>query len=176
MVAYFERFSLIKSHNPLNTLSREITKLIKSQLSQCLWSPNFAGWWHITGSSHPCSFNPLFMWSCEVTWQIECYISIFRHMGTNLVKVVTYHEKLQPIKSHDLMFVTWQTGKIFISTFTRLISTKIDRLLTKCLNRHRNVYFQRTPGCKTCGVTIYITIYNNGVIQVNCCNLKSTCV
>ena len=54
-------------------------------------------------------------------------------IATKLGKMVTYDERLLPIKSHDLLItwsceITWQTKNI--STTAMSLTTKIGRLVT----------------------------------------------
>ena len=124
----------LNSHNPLNMQSHDklktylhytiamVTKIVK----MVTYSEEFP----------PINSNdPLMRWSCDVRWQIK-YSSICRiSMDSKLGKVLTYHEKLPPLKPQDplIMWPTWGhviVWKIKISTFTRLMTTEIGRLLT----------------------------------------------
>ena len=56
VLTYGEGLPSVKSQNPLNKWSREVTlqtKNIKSLLSQGLWSPNLSGCWDTARSSNP---------------------------------------------------------------------------------------------------------------------------
>ena len=84
------------------------------------------------------SCNLLTMWPWEITWQTEAIISpIMQFQYPNLVGywLDSDCERLQFLKPHDPL-ITWPTWghmafwKIYISTFTILISTKLGRMLT----------------------------------------------
>ena len=70
-------------------------------------------------------------WSCEFTWQIKH----IRSMGIKLGKMLTHCERLSPLKSHDSL-ITWPIWsyetiwKMFISTSTKVMATKLGRMLT----------------------------------------------
>ena len=90
------------------------------------------------------SHNSLITWSFEITWQTKTYISTTTmHMTNKLGRMVACHDRLSPIKSRDHL-ITWsceitsQTKHITmlivtklnrIVTFTRLMATKLDRVL-----------------------------------------------
>ena len=69
MVIHYKKPQPIKSHNPLNTWSCEVTWQIKNILSplpQYLWPPNLAGWLHTMKSFLSQSYNdPLITWSSD---------------------------------------------------------------------------------------------------------------
>ena len=62
VVTYFKKLQPIKSHNQLNTWSRDVTWLIiniLSPLPEYLWAPNLAGWLHTMRSFLPWSYVTL---------------------------------------------------------------------------------------------------------------------
>ena len=79
-------------------------------------------------------------------------------MDTELVRVLTYCERLPPLKPQDplITWVRWNhfaIWKFYISIFTRLMTTKLGRLLTlgeglKCkhLSCHRLAFSFNTKG------------------------------
>ena len=79
-------------------------------------------------------------------------------MDTELVRVLTYCERLPPLKPQDplITWVSWNhfaIWKFYISIFTRLMTTKLGRLLTlgeglKCkrLSCHRLAFSFNTKG------------------------------
>ena len=64
----------------------------------------------------------------------NCISAITMHMVTKLFNVVAYHEEPTTINSHDslVMWSLWgqvAVWKFYISTFTRLVVTKLGRVL-----------------------------------------------
>ena len=121
LVTYYKKLEPIQSHNPWNTLSREITWSIKNMLSpllQYLWPPNLKGWSHTMSSFLP--------WSHMTLWPqgLVILISLIQFVGLEckrlsrhwlLVSITT----LSLIKSHCVyvMFLLMKTIKL-ISRFS----------------------------------------------------------
>ena len=88
----------------LNTWPREVAWQIKniSPLSQYLRSPNLSGWWHATRSPHIViwPFNHVVLWG-HMTNEIYRISICRRPMTTQLDNVLSYHERLPPLKSYD---------------------------------------------------------------------------
>ena len=122
MVTYYNVLPPIMSHDTSITWPREFTRQIKCVISSFAlgqWTPTMTRWWLIVRAFHRKSQ----MTPCVATWdhvtnQIG-YISICsRPMTNNLGKVVTYCQRVQPLKSHERKFVMWQIDKI-ISPFSQ---------------------------------------------------------
>ena len=80
------------------------------------------------------SESEVVLWS-HVINEIHCMSICKRPMYTKLCQVLTYFERLTPLKPHD-PFIAWPTWghvtiwKIYVSTLTRLMATKLGMLLT----------------------------------------------
>ena len=111
----------IKSYNALITWSCKVmwqAKTIISLLPDCLWPPNFAGWYLTLTGFYPQSHVNLWSRGLERSWDKLNYIStITVPMATSLGRMVTYFEQLLTIKSFNPLItwsyeITWQTKVI----------------------------------------------------------------
>ena len=75
-------------------------------------------------------------WSCEVTLQLNLlYLHLQKTHVTERDRMLTKHERLPPLKSHD-PFITWAewglvtNAKIHIAFVTRFVGVKFCKVLT----------------------------------------------
>ena len=133
-VTYSEGLSPINLHNPLNMWSIEVRWQIRNStflLSQCLWSPNSSGWKYTVRDSHPYrlpSHGPSMKWYCDVMLQIKYIFLLAEDPWTPNYANCRFTET-------PTLKVTWPFDhvtiwEIYISTFTRLLTTKLGRVVT----------------------------------------------
>ena len=135
LVGRWYTLKAIKLYNLLITQPSQITWQIKnfiSQLPQCLKTAHLAACWLRKRSFQPQSH--MVLWG-HMKNQLY-YISTFRGPNyTKLGKVVTERYRLPCLKSYDPL-ITWATcepvtnWKNYISKFTRLITSKLARVVT----------------------------------------------
>ena len=123
-------------------------------LSQHLKPSNVAVWFlRIKSFLHQVAwpFQQVVFWGHVPN--LKHFISIYRGlMGFKLDKVVTYRERLFPFKSHDPL-VMWplrvqmKNKTNDTSTFTRLIATKLGRMVTSMrrFNKSRTLWLLGLP-------------------------------
>ena len=108
VVTFHEGLWSINSHNLLIECSREFTWQIKITvfpLSQCLFSQDLPGWWHTVRSSHRGGH----VWSRDKL--STSYLHWMKTIDTTkLRKVLSYCERLPPLKPHDSL-ITWSTWR-----------------------------------------------------------------
>ena len=126
MVTYVEWLPPRNSHNPSNMWSREVMWQIKniSPIPQCQWSLNLLGWWHTVMSSHTyIRMTP--QWGGLVRSRDKLNALHFHLQNTHGYQ--TRQGTGLPLEASALngILTIW---KIYISTFTRLMVTKLGRV------------------------------------------------
>ena len=162
MVTYNEEFHLIKLHDPSITRMIHLIKSCdKLNISYLILhtpiSTNLARWCFTMRGFHPysnitlktcahvrsCDKLKTYLYFHNVYGQQTCQVGdLLRGTLThkfvwplNEAVLLTYHERLPPLKPHDPL-ITWAAwyyvtiSKICIITFTRLMATKLGRALT----------------------------------------------
>ena len=118
-------------------MSLEQIKNIISPLSQYLWSPNLWRGWDTARNSKPkVRIVPQWGGVMRLGDKLDTlYLHFQRTSGTKLWKLLTYNEIFPLLKADDTS-ITWPTRghvviwKIYISSFIRLMATKLGKVLT----------------------------------------------
>ena len=139
MVTYHEGLLHINSNDALITWSCKITwqtKTIISPQRRCLWPPALEGWLlNLDGLQPIKSLDPLITWFFRRSRdKPNHYISTTTEpMATTLTMTVAYLEGLlsySHITLNQVVLLDHVTiWKIYISTFSRLLATKLGRAL-----------------------------------------------
>ena len=108
-------------------------KEIKYLTSQELWSPSLRGWWHTARCS---KHDHLITFSCE---------DVQKTYWHQTRQDCHYGRRLPPMKLHELLtlWLTWgyvEYWKKYISNLTRLMATKLGRVLTSSRRLRTQMY------------------------------------